>query len=161
MFAKKNNDKPETDKERAERIAKVTMTGDLRDCLLDFMKHDKNPLPWNLQGEDDQAATIEKVEKAVQYAVERCVQLIAAENRSVITAKLDQVVIKDGIKATLILSKMAPERHQLCDSQGANVLILISDTMPFEGERAPAEITPLQSVLPGTDDEGDEETDAA
>ena len=84
-------------------------------------------------------------------------QLIAAESRAVITAKLDKVVIKDGIQATLILSKMAPERHQLCDSQGANVLILISDTVPFEGERAPAEITPLQSTLPGTDDDNEEE----
>ena len=69
MFSKKSNEKPETDKERAERIAKVTMTGDLRDCILDFLKHDKNPLPWNLQGEDDQANTIEKVENAVRYTV--------------------------------------------------------------------------------------------
>lgn len=163
MFAKKNNDKPETDKDRALRIAKVTMTGDLRDCILDFMKHNKNPLPWNLQVEEEQANTIEKVESAVTYAVERAVQLIAAENRAVIPAKLDKMVIKDGIQATVIMSKMAPERHQLCDCQGANILILMSDAAPFTGEKAAAEITPLQSVLPGTDnDEGeDSEEDAA
>ena len=30
-------------KEAVAAIARETMTGDLRDCILDFLKHDKNP----------------------------------------------------------------------------------------------------------------------
>lgn len=159
MFRKKDNKEPLKDQdEAANRIARETMTGDLRDCLLDFLKHDKNPLPWNLQGEQNQRETIEKVEKAVGHAVERVVALIAAKGQQNIHAKLEKISIKDDIQATLIISKQNPDRHAFIDCQGASVLIVVADPTDFAGERAPAEITPDQHVLPvdqGGEDGGD------
>lgn len=155
MFSKKENKDPVKDQaETAARIARETMTGDLRDCILDFLKHNKNPLPWNVQSETSQYETIEKVEKAVGYAVERAVALIAAKGQQAIHAKLDKINIKDDIQAQLIISKQHPDRHAFIDCQGATVLVVIADATAFAGERKPAEITPDQHVLP-VDDEGD------
>ena len=157
MKDEKKTEAKKADKPTPSDIARETMTGDLRDCILDFMKHDKNPLPWNLQGENAQRETIEKVEKAVKSAVEKAVHIIAADARAVIVAKLDQVTVKDGIKATVSLSKADPLRHDLVDSQGLDVLMVVSSVETYKGEKKPVKITPDQKVLPGTDDDGEDD----
>lgn len=135
----------------AEKIARETMTGDLRDCLLDFLKHDKNPLPWNMQGEQQQQDAIDKVTKAVNHAVEKAVTIIAAGGRATIRATVDQVVIKDGLKATLTMSKADPLRHELSDAQGNVVLLVVCDKDAYEGERKAALPDPDQPKLIGDD----------
>lgn len=148
-----NKTEPLSDEEYGQRIARETMTGDLRDCILDFLKHDKSPLPWNLQGEEQQINAIEKVDKAVAFAVERAVQLIASDGKQVISGRLDQINIKDEIKATILLTKTNPNRHQLYDCQGTDVLILVADPSAYEGERQAVAINPLQGSLPVDDDD--------
>ena len=143
-------------KEAVAAIARETMTGDLRDCILDFLKHDKNPLPWNMQGEGAQRETVEKVTKAVQSAVEKVVHIISADARPTIVATLKKVTIGDETKAEVSIGKTNPLRHALFDSQGQEVLIVVTDAAPYEGEKAPVKIDPDQHVLPGTDDEDDD-----
>lgn len=103
-------------RERVAAIARETMTGDLRDCILDFLKHNNNPLPWNVQGEGAQRDTVEKVTKAVQTAVEKCVLLIASDARPTIVANLKKVTVADEIKAVVTLGKGDPQRHNLIDA---------------------------------------------
>lgn len=146
----------DADKKRIIDIARETMTGDLRDCLLDFMKHDKNPLPWNLQGENAQRDTIDKVEGAVKSAVEKVVHIIAADGRQTILAKLKKVTVGDDIKAEVTLGKSNPLRHALYDSQGMDVLIVVTSSDPYDGEKSPVHIEPDQRVLPGSDDDEDD-----
>lgn len=151
MFSKKKNDEPTPESQQTtvgEHIARETMTGDLRDLILDFLKNDKNPLTWNLRGEQEQMDVIARVELAVNYAAERAVKLIAADGRKTITARLDKVVIKDDIQALLVLSKDNPDRHYVFDSQGTPVLIVVADADEFTGERAPVAINPKQASLP-------------
>ena len=131
-----------------DRIARETMTGDLRDCLLDFLKHDKNPLPWNLQGESQQRETIEKATKAVEHAVERAVRIIAADGRRVMLGTLTKVMIKDGYKAEIVLSASDPLRHELCDAQGQDVLLVVAGEQPYFGERRAAHPDPDEPDLP-------------
>lgn len=138
----------------AVRIARTTMTGDLRDCLLDFMKHDKEILPWNMLSEEKQREKIEKVTNAVSMAVEKAVKLIAADARSVIEGKLEKVTVKDGIKAEVSLSKHSEFRHSLMDSQGDIVLMVVANTAAYEGERKAARPEPNQRPL--LDDDQDE-----
>lgn len=137
------------------QLARETMTGDLRDCILDFLKHDKNPLPWNMQTEDQQADAIHKVTDAVNRAVERAVQIIAADGRQVIEAILDQVTVKDEIKAVCKVSKSNALRHDLMDATGYSVLLVVSDASAFKGERKAAKPDPNQPDMPIFD-----ETDA-
>src|SRR4051794_16507134 len=128
---------PEEKELNGADIARETMTGDLRDCLLDFLKHDKNPLPWNMRTQDQQAEIIENATKAASNAVAEAIKIIAADGRSVIVGNLDKVTVKDGIKAEISLSKSDPLRHSLVDSQGEAVLIVIANTSAYEGESKP------------------------
>lgn len=148
-------EKPDT--ESAQKIARETMTGDLRDVLLNFLKHEKNPLPWNMQTEDQQSALIEKVTNACQIAVERAVKTIAADGRKAIICMLDQVKVKDGIKAVLKLSKEDEQRHALMDSQGSTVLLVVADIESYTGERKAALPEPNQNRLPMDDEDGSED----
>lgn len=149
--------KPETKEARDEKtaidIARHTMTGDLRDCLLDFMKHEKNPLPWNMRPASDQAHVIEKVTKAVTVAVEKAVNIIAADGRATIVGKLEKITVKDGIKAEVSLSKGDPQRHSLVDCQGDVVLMVIASGDAYDGERRAALPDPDQPSMLGDDDE--------
>ena len=156
MVKKRSQEEADKENEQVADIARETMAGDLRDCILDFMKHDKNPLPWNLQGESSQRETVEKVTSAVRVAVEKAVHIIAADARPTIVATLKKVTIGDEIKAELALGKGNPLRHALSDSQGQEVLIVVIASDPYEGEKAPVTISPDQHVLPGTDDDEDD-----
>jgi hypothetical protein len=149
----KKEEKPDT--ESAQKIARETMTGDLRDVLLNFLKHEKNPLPWNMQTEDQQSALIEKVTHSCQVAVERAVKTIAADGRKAIVCMLDKVTVKDGIQAVLKLSKEDEQRHSLIDSQGSTVLLVVADIEAYTGERKAALPEPNQNSLPMDDEDDD------
>lgn len=136
------------EKRVSDKVARETMTGDLRDCLLDFMKHEKNPLPWNMRTEDQQREVIEKVTKAVGVAVEKAVKIIASDARSVIEGTLDKIVVKDGIKAEISLSQHNSFRHSLIDAQGDVVMMVVANTAAYEGERKAAKPDPDQKDLP-------------
>lgn len=131
----------------ADKIARETMTGDLRDCLLDFLKHEKNLLPWNMRGEAQQREVIEKVTRAVSHAVEKAVAIIAADGRSVIRGTLDKVTVKDGIKAEITMSRHDPLRHAMTDAQGNVVLMVVSNSDSYTGEKKAALPDPDQSTL--------------
>ena len=142
-------------RERVAAIARETMTGDLRDCILDFLKHNNNPLPWNVQSEGAQRDTVEKVTNAVQTAVEKCVLLIASDARPTIVATLKKVTVSDEIKAEVIMGKSDPQRHNLIDAQGMTVLIIVTDSAPYEGEKAPVDIKKDQgNLIDDGDDDG-------
>lgn len=123
--------------ERSLKIARETLTGDVRDMILMDMKDRKTSLPWNLRGEEAQKETIEQVTRFAEGLVERIVRVVAAGGRKVIQARLNKVTIKDEIKAELELSKMDEQRHQLMDSTGAAVMVVIADAEIFQGQRAP------------------------
>ena len=119
------------------------------------MKHDKNPLPWNMQGAAAQRSTVEKVTAAVQTAVEKAVLLIASDDRPTIISKLKKVTVGDEIKAEVTLGKGNPYRLNLIDSQGLDVLIVVTDATPYEGEKKAVYIKEDQGNL--LDGDGDDD----
>lgn len=133
----------------AVELAAETLTGDLRDFILDRLKHEQSKAPWHQRSENDQRDAVHQVEQAVRAAVTRAVEIMAGHGRRTIKATLDQVVIKDGYKATVTMSKFDPNRHHLSDAQGKSVLIVVADPDEFTGERAEVEITPDQATLLG------------
>lgn len=141
--------------ETASQIARDTMTGDLRDCLLDFLKHEKNPLPWNMQGEEQQRETIAKVEKAVNLAVEKAVRIIASEGRTIVEGLLKKFDAADSgaIKLTVTIGSNHPLRHAVLDSRGKPILLVVAGHDEYVGEKAPVKIDPDQKVLPEMDEE--------
>lgn len=143
-----------THSSKSIKLARETMTGDLRDCLLDFLKHEKNPLPWTMQTETQQQEAIDKVSKAVNHAVEKAVAIIAADGKTVIRGTLVKIQIKDGIQLQINTSKQDPMRHSLVDGQGSAILLVLADKSAYEGERKAAKPDPNQRVLIADDDEG-------
>lgn len=129
-------------------LAAETLTGDLRDFILDRLRHEQNKRPWHERSEAEQRDTVHQVETAVRHAVTRAVEIIAAGGLRTIKATIEQVTVKDGIKATLTMSKFDENRHNLIDATGSTVLLVVADPEDFTGERAEVEIKPDNPGLP-------------
>jgi hypothetical protein len=137
---------------RMQRLARETLTGDVRDIILNDMKDRANALPWNLSGEKEQQEVIEHARRIAEHLVHRVVEIVAAGGRQVIQAQLEKITIKDGITATLELSQHNEQRHRLYDAQGSTVMIIVAEKEPFEGERAPVAINrPQKEMFDGGD----------
>lgn len=143
--------KAETIEKNSEEITKETMTGDIRDILLDILRnHTKS---WGELTEDEQRTLAADVQERCEYVVAKAVNLLAADGRPVIEGHLESVTVKDGFKAVITMSKEHALRHSLVDAQGFAVLVVVTDADQYKGEKAPVEIDPNQRALP-VDDTG-------
>lgn len=110
-------------------LAAETMLGDLTKIVIDEIK--AAPDVWPKLSQHQQDDIIARCNSQIGDAVRECVRMIHADGRTVITADLEQITAKDGIKATLTLPKHDENRHALLDSVGKPVLIVVSDPSPF------------------------------
>jgi hypothetical protein len=130
----------------AIHLAKATLTGDIRDFLLDRVK--ALGKPWAAMTEDEQADQIHSAKEAAERLVTVACEIIAADGKKAMKGKLKTLAIdKDVIKATVLLSKEDEQRHQLLDAAGLAVMVVVADAEYYRGEQAPAEPTPSQSDL--------------
>lgn len=116
-------------------IAAETMRGDLVATIIDEIK--AAPDVWAKMGQAQQDEVIWRVTNRVESVTRQAVNIIAAEGRKVITSTLEQITAKDGIKATCILGKHDPNRHELLDSVGKAVLIVVADAEQYKGGDIP------------------------
>lgn len=146
--------------ELVKQIQATTCTGDVRDYLLDGLKHDKSPLPWNLRPEKEQKETIEAATAAANHLVARVVHLVAAQGQDVLEGRMVQFTSKDGeLKAVIEFSSNDKTLLAMNRSSGKTILMVVADKEAFEGERRAARPTPDQAtILPN---EGDEPEHAA
>lgn len=131
-----------------ERIQATTCTGDVRDFLLDRLKHDKNPLPWNMRSEDEQRDSIERATSAARALVEKVVRLVAADGFQTLHATLQQFTAKDGIKVVLEMAATDENVLALNHRRGASIMMVIADDAAYTGEKAAVPITPNEPELP-------------
>src|SRR6185312_12283722 len=104
---------------------------DIRDFILDRLRHEQSKRPWHERSEADQRQTVADVESAVSSMVQEAIEVIAAGGLKTIRATLEQVTVKDGIKATLNLSKFDENRHKLVDATGSTVMVVVADVEEF------------------------------
>jgi len=119
-------------------ITAETMLGDLMALCIDEMK--AMPTVWQKLPEEQQQAVIDRAKHRVMTAINKAVHIIASEDRPTLTATVDQVVFKDGVKAVLTMSSSNPARHDLADAQGEQVLVVVMTGEQFTG--GAEEITP-------------------
>lgn len=131
--------------EETINLASSTLTGDIRDFLLDRVKAHKKP--WAAMSEDEQRDEIISAKEAAERLVAKVVRIVASEGRNVVEAKLKQVTIEDGIKAVFLFANNTHNREQLGAATGQEVLVITSGAEPFTGEQAPALPTPNQADL--------------
>lgn len=149
-----------TAKEPADIItmSSETMAGDLRDFILDRLRHDHNPLPWQMRKEAEQKEVVASVESAVRIWVHRACTLIAAGGQQAARGSLVKFQAKDGIQMQINVAASDPLRHGLMDHVGGSVLVVIAGAERFTGERSEVKITKDQKNF--LEDEAPEE-DAA
>lgn len=102
-MAKRKNSGAEQPDQTAEEIAvdiaSETLLGDLMSTLLDEIKQMRDV--WQKLPEMKQREAISRIECRCKLAVSQVVGIIAAEARPSLTATVEKVEFKDGIKATL------------------------------------------------------------
>lgn len=136
----------------AERVFEIldssTLRGDLRDALLDRLK--TMPKPWTVLSEAEQAELIAGCDRVAMSLVTRAVCLIAANGFTALPGILEKVTVKDGMQVVVQLSRKDPHRHELIDTMGNSVMVVIAQADMFMGEQGPAKPDPRMTVDPST-----------
>lgn len=128
-----------------ELQAAETLGVDLLSALVDELK--VAPDVWQKLSEEAQGEVIERLRRRVQTLAGRAVQIIAAQGRPTVKATVDSVQFKDGIKAVFTLPASAPSRHELADSTGQTVLVVLADAEPLLGGMDAVRPEPDQPAL--------------
>ncbi|WP_211091446.1 hypothetical protein [Pseudothauera rhizosphaerae] len=84
------------------------------------------PEPWQKLSEAKQNDIIDRLRARVEHNVGMAVHVLAAQGRATVVGDLEQIVIKDGVKATLKFSPAAPSLHELYEAQGKAVLVIVA-----------------------------------
>ena len=109
--------------ENTINISEKFLLGDLLKVVMQEIR--LMPFAWAVLPEKDQQKIIDRIEQKTKEAVRQTIKIIAADNRPHLVADVEQVTFKDGIKVQLQVSKQAADRHELADSTGTMVLIVL------------------------------------
>lgn len=85
------------------------------------------PDPWQKMSEAKQNDVIDRLRARVESNVKMAVHLIASEGRTVVAGDLDQITIKDGVKAVVKFGSRAENLHELYDVAGKAVLVVVAN----------------------------------
>lgn len=141
----------------ALKLARETLTGDIRDLILGDLKDSKTALPWHLRSEAEQSDMIERVTKLAEGIVERAVKIIAADGRPTIVATLKKAGTNgEFIEGVVRFGKSDALRHEFIDAAGSEVLMVVCGSEAYQGQSKPQYPTPDQKGLfPGDDGDDD------
>lgn len=109
----------------------TTIGRDLLSALVTELK--LLPKVWVKLSQSKQDDIIDRLRDRVDANIKMAVHLIASEGRTVVQGDLDQVTIKDGAKVVIKIGRGAESLHDLYDSQGKAVLIVVADAQPHSG----------------------------
>lgn len=80
--------------------------------------------PWNEMTQSEQDDAIGKMRFAVKVATTQAVRLIGSNGATHVVGTLDQITIKDGVKAVVQIGKNAENLPALFEAQGGEVMIV-------------------------------------
>lgn len=103
-------------------IAAEEMGKKLLESLIGVVQSIKRPWVEMTQYEQDDA--IEKMRYAVKVATTQAVRLIGSNGATHVVGTLDQITIKDGVKAVVQIGKNAENLPELFEAQGGEVMIV-------------------------------------
>jgi hypothetical protein len=91
------------------------------------------PDAWVKLSQKKQDDVIDRLRNRVDHNVKMAVHLIAAEGRTVVAGDLDQITIKDGVKAVVKFGSGAPNLHELYEHSGKAVLVVVATPTQHTG----------------------------
>lgn len=133
-----------------------TLSGDLRDEMLNRIKHLKATWGFLSQGEQQEVAN--GLELFAKNLVRRSVHLVTRQPFPHAAVQLAEMKIKGGkyIEAKIVCTNIEHNRSVLGEHIGQHVQIVMIDSDTFMGERSPAKTDPDQPDL-GLDGDGEED----
>lgn len=135
----------------------TTIGKDLLSALVQELK--LLPDTWPKMSQAKQDDIIDRLRDRVEYNIKMAVHLIASEGRTVVQGDLEQVTIKDGAKCVIKVGRGAESLHELYDSQGKAVLIVVADsqthTSGMGAVRGESDQRSMDLGNEYTDDDGD------
>ena len=115
---------PETNKDFRAMTAD-TIGKDLLGALLTELR--LLPEPWPKLSKSKQDDVIDRLRNRVESNVRMAVHMLAAEGRICVAGDLDQITIKDGVKAVVKFGINAANLHELYEVAGQAVLIVVAN----------------------------------
>lgn len=140
----------EVDNDTINLVAE-NLSGSVTSFLIDRLR--QMPKPYSMMSESEQQDTIEDAIISGKALVKSAVNLIAANGRPTISAIVEKVEFKNGMKAQLKMSKHCELRHALSDAQGQHVLVVVADPDSYIGGNNPKPDPDQKSLL---DDDGED-----
>lgn len=98
---------------------------DLLSALVTEMK--LMPDIWVKLSEKKQNDVIDRLRARVDHNVKMATHLIASNGRIVVQGDLDQITIKDGVKAVVKFGGSQPNLHELYEASGKTVLVVVAN----------------------------------
>lgn len=118
---------------------------------------------WGELSEMAQGESIARLGQVVRNALTEALGAVFRGNYPACIGELVGVAFKDGIRASLEINKTAHSRHELADSVGQQVVIVIADTEQYfsrmdeikakaqQGELFSGELDPTDALVVGVD----------
>lgn len=91
------------------------------------------PDPWQKLSKAKQDDVIDRLRARVESNVKMAVHMLAAEGRVTIAGDLDQITIKDGVKAVVKFGTGAENLHELYDVAGKAILLVVANAADHTG----------------------------
>lgn len=132
------------DKEKID-VQAATLVGTIRNEMLSVFK---NHADWKKMPEAKQRDVANSCESLAKDVVRKTANIIAGRGFKSIHGTIKQVVIKDGLKIVVEASGQSEGRHDLADSQGGSVTLVLCDTGAFHAQRSEPEIDEDEPKLP-------------
>ena len=82
--------------------------------------------PWSKLSKERQDFVIDRLRDCVESNVRMAVHILASEGRTVVAGDLEQITIKDGVKAVVKFSSKAENLLELYDAAGQAVLLVVA-----------------------------------
>lgn len=118
--------------------------GDCRDAMLTVIKQ---AVDWPKLGEHAQRDIVAAVSNAAEAIIKKIARAVHSEGRPEYVAKLEKLVIKDGVQLTLKGDFDTESVDRLAGAQGGHVTVVIQAQEAYGHSRAPAKIDPDQPTL--------------
>lgn len=91
------------------------------------------PKPWPEIPKAKQDDIIDRLRGRVETNIKMAVHLLASQGRTVVAGDLDQITIKDGVKAVVKFGSGAANLHELYDVAGKAVLVVVANAADHTG----------------------------
>lgn len=114
-----------SDKQDFRQMTADTIGKDLLSGLVTELK--LLPKPWPELSKAKQDDIIDRLQARVERNVGMAVHLLAAEGRVVVAGDLDQITIKDGVKAVVKFGSNAANLNELYEHSGKMVLVVVAN----------------------------------